>query len=58
MAPSGLLAVRVHALWGLKPQIKYFIAIFWVVSSACALSLNIHSVIWMAREIAYARLPD
>jgi hypothetical protein len=57
MALSGMLAVRVHALWGLKPRIKYFIATCWVVSSAYALSLSIRFMIWMMREIARVLTP-
>src|ERR1700733_8035388 len=50
---SGVLAIRVHTLWGLKPQMKYFIAACWTLSSVCALTLNIRAILWIIREIAY-----
>lgn len=51
-----VLAIRVHALWGLKPQMKYFIATCWIVSSVCALTLNIRAITWMIREIAFINI--
>ena len=57
MMLSGMLAIRVHALWGLKPQIKYFVMTCWIISSACTLALNVHAIIWMNREIARLSAP-
>lgn len=38
---AGIVAIRVHALYGLSRGIKYFLGVFWVITYASTLTLAV-----------------
>lgn len=46
----GILAIRVHALYGLNVRMKYFLTITWLVSTTCSISITVHQLIKLSRK--------
>ena len=45
----GILAIRVHALYGLKRYMKYSLAAFWAVTTITSIGMTAHQTIVLSR---------
>lgn len=48
--PIGLIAIRVHALYGLQPRLKWGLGIYWILTALTSLVLTIHQMLAISSE--------